>query len=73
MKTSREQARGEGNCAISLGKVRVTERGKEPANVWVKCESVDCCQRVISYSNAFLTEYARLRTETSYKAGRSGE
>ena len=59
MKTSREQARGEGYCAISLLKVLVTERGEEACECMGRVagllgvESVDCHQCVIPYSNAF--------------------
>ena len=52
MKTSREQARGEGNCA------GVTQGGKEACECMGRVagllgvESVDCHQCVIPYSNA---------------------
>ena len=63
MTTSREQARGEGNCA------RATERGKEACE-WMGKRRV-CRQPSVRHSplESILTESAMLRTETSYKAG----
>ena len=53
------KVRGEGNCG------RVTDRGKEA------CECVRKCRPVIAVGR-ILTSAARLRTETSYKAGSGG-
>ncbi len=63
MTTSREQARGEGNCA------RATERGKEACECMGKRRV--CRQPSVRHSllECILTKSARLRTETSYKAG----
>ena len=63
MKTSREQARGEGNCA------RATERGKEACECMGKRRV--CRQPSVRHTllGCILTKSARLRTETSYKAG----
>lgn len=63
MTTSRVQALGEGNCA------RATERGKEAC----ECMGKRRVCRLPSEHHALLgcihTKSARLRTETSYKAG----
>ena len=63
MTTSREQARGEGNCG------RATDRGKEACE-WLGKRRV-CRQPSVRHSllECILTKSARLRTETSYKAG----
>ncbi len=63
MTTSREQARGEGNCG------RATNRGKEACE-WLGKRRV-CRQPSVRHSllECILTKSARLRTETSYKAG----
>jgi hypothetical protein len=63
MTASREQARGEGNCA------RATERGKEACE-WLGKRRV-CRQPSVRHPllECILTKSARLRTETSYKAG----
>ena len=63
MTTSREQARGEGNCG------RVTDRGKEACECMGKRRV--CRQPSVRHSllECILTKSARLRTETSYKAG----
>ncbi len=63
MTAPREQARGEGNCA------RVTERGKEACECMGKrrvCRLPSARRSPLEY---ILTKSARLRTETSYKAG----
>jgi hypothetical protein len=63
MTTSREQARGEGNCG------RATDRGKEAC----ECMGKRRVCRLPSVRHAplecILTESARLRIETPYKAG----
>ena len=63
MTTSREQARGEGNCG------RATDRGKEAC----ECMGKRRVCRLPSVRHAplecILTKSARLRIETSYKAG----
>ena len=51
-----DKVRGEGNCG------RVTDRGEEARECVRKCRP-DCA------AGRILTEAARLRTETSYKAG----
>jgi hypothetical protein len=63
MTTSREQARGEGNCG------RVTDRGKEACE-WLGKRRV-CRLPSVRHSllECILTKSARLRTETFYKAG----
>ena len=63
MTTSREQARGEGNCG------RATDRGKEACDCMGKRRV--CRQPSVRHSllECILTKSARLRTETSYKAG----
>jgi hypothetical protein len=63
MTTSREQARGEGNCG------RVTDRGKEACECMGKRRV--CRQPSVRHSllECILTKSARLRTETPYKAG----
>ena len=63
MTTSREQARGEGNCG------RATDRGKEACECMGKRRV--CRQPSVRHSllECILTKSARLRTETSYKAG----
>jgi hypothetical protein len=63
MKTSREQALGEGNC------VRVTERGKEACECMGKRRVCRLPSVRLSPLECILTKSARLRTETSYKAG----
>jgi|GEM_PF-6734651 len=67
MKTSREQARGEGNCA------RATERGEEACECRGKrpvCRLPSVRHSLLEY---ILTESARLRAETSYNAGSVGQ
>ena len=63
MTTSREQARGEGNCG------RATDRGKETCE-WLDKRRV-CRLPSVRHSllECILTKSARLRTETFYKAG----
>jgi len=63
MTTSREQARGEGNCG------RVTDRGKEACECMGKRRV--CRQPSVRHSllECTLTKSARLRTETPFKAG----
>jgi hypothetical protein len=63
MKTSREQALGEGNC------VRVTERGKEACECMGKRRVCRLPSVRLSPLECILTKSARLRTETPYKAG----
>ena len=63
MITSREQALGEGNCA------RVTERGKEACECMVKRRVCRLPSERHSPLGCIFTKSARLRTETSYKAG----
>jgi len=63
MKTSREQARGEGNCA------GVTQGGKEACECMGKRRVCRLPSVRHSLLECILTESARLRTETSYKAG----
>jgi hypothetical protein len=63
MTASREQARGEGNC------VRVTERGKEACECMGKRRVCRLTSVRRSPLECILTKPARLRTETSYKAG----
>jgi hypothetical protein len=63
MKTSREQARGEGNCA------GVTQGGKEACECMGKPRVCRLPSVRHSLLECILTESARLRTETSYKAG----
>jgi hypothetical protein len=63
MNASGEQARGEGNCA------RATERGKEACE-WMGKRRV--CRLPSAHHSplgSIFTKSARLRTETSYKAG----
>jgi hypothetical protein len=63
VKTSREQALGEGNCA------RVTERGKEACEYMGKRRVYRLPSERHSPLGCILTKSAGLRTETSYKAG----
>jgi hypothetical protein len=63
MTTSREQARGEGNCA------RATECGKEACECMGKRRVCPTPSVRHSLLGCILTKSARLRTETSYKAG----
>ena len=63
MTTSREQALGEGNCA------RVTKRGKEACECMGKPRVCRLPSERHSPLGCILTKSARLRTETSYKAG----
>ena len=63
MTTSREQARGEGNCA------RATERGKEACECMGKRRVCPTPSERHTLLGCILTKSARLRTETSYKAG----
>lgn len=63
MKTSREQARGEGNCAGA------TQSGKEACECMGKRRVCRLPSVRHSLLECILTESARLRTETSYKAG----
>ena len=63
MITSREQALGEGNCA------RVTERGKEACECMGKGRVCRLPSERHSPLGCIFTKSARLRTETSYKAG----
>ena len=63
MKTSREQALGEGNCA------RATERGEEACEYMGKRRVCRLPSERHSLLGCILTKSARLRTETSYKAG----
>jgi hypothetical protein len=63
MKTSREQARGEGNCAGA------TQGGKEACECMGKRRVCRLPSVRHSLLECILTESARLRTETSYKAG----
>jgi hypothetical protein len=63
MTTSREQARGEGNCG------RATERGKEACECMGKRRVCRLPSVRHSLLECILTKSARLRTETSYKAG----
>ena len=63
MTASREQALGEGNC------VRVTKRGKEACECMGKPRVCRLPSERHSPLGCILTKSARLRTETSYKAG----
>ena len=63
MTASREQALGEGNCA------RVTKRGKEACECMGKPRVCRLPSERHSPLGCILTKSARLRTETSYKAG----
>ncbi len=63
MTTSRVQAQGEGNCA------RVTERGKEACECMGKRRVCRLPSERHALLGCILTKSARLRTETSYKAG----
>ena len=63
MTTSREQALGEGNCA------RATERGKEACECMGKRRVCSTPSERHTLLGCILTKSARLRTETSYKAG----
>jgi hypothetical protein len=63
MTTSREQALGEGNCA------RATERGKEACECMGKYRVCRLPSERHPPLDCILTKSARLRTETSYKAG----
>ena len=63
MNTSREQARGEGNCG------RGTDRGEEACECMGKRRVCRLPSERHSPLGCTLTESARLRTETSYKAG----
>lgn len=63
MTTSRVQALGEGNCA------RVTERGKEACECMGKRRVCRLPSERHAPLGCILTKSARLRIETSYKAG----
>ena len=63
MIASREQARGEGNCG------RVTDRGKEACECMGKRRVCRLPSVRHSLLGCILTKSARLRIETSYKAG----